>query len=102
MTGQSGSGTGPWPVSCCHLPGDGQTGLDARGHYGKLTAWDLSARARATLVARGEYDAASHGTGGPQPLPLTRHLGVLANGEVAGACGFGRNQPGPDDRQAGR
>jgi hypothetical protein len=47
-----------------------------------LTQRDLSARARATLVARGEYDPAKHGTGDPEPLSLREHLEVLANGEA--------------------
>jgi hypothetical protein len=82
MTGQSGNGTGPWPVSLSHWPGGGQTWLGARGRYGELRARDLSARAVATLVARGGYGPARHGAGGPRPLALTGHLEVLADGEV--------------------
>lgn len=37
----------------------GRTWLDARDRYEALTQRDLSARARATLVARGEYDPAN-------------------------------------------
>jgi len=74
--------TKPGPVSYYLLPGDGQTWLNARDRYDELTQRDLSARARATLVARGEYDPAKHGTANPEPLTLTEHLEVLANGEV--------------------
>ena len=60
----------------------GRTWLDARDRYDELTQRDLSARARATLVARGEYDPAKHGSANPEPLTLSEYLEVLANGEV--------------------
>jgi hypothetical protein len=55
----------PRPVSCDLLPGEGRTWLDARDRYDELTQRDLSARACAILVARGEYDPARHGTCDP-------------------------------------
>jgi hypothetical protein len=70
------------PVSYYLTPGDGRTWLDARDLYDELTQRDLSARARATLVARCEYDPEKHGKSNPEPLTLTEHLEVLANGEV--------------------
>jgi hypothetical protein len=88
MTDQTDTGTkeqqagAARPASCYLLPGDGRTWLDARDRYDELTQRDLSARARAILVARGEYDPAKHGTSNPGPLTLTEHLEVLANGEV--------------------
>jgi hypothetical protein len=70
------------PVTYHAVTRDGRTWLDARDRYDELTQRDLSARARATLVARGEYDAARHGAADPDPLTLAEHLEVLANGEV--------------------
>lgn len=69
-------------VSYYSTPGPGRTWLDARDRYDELSQRDLSARARAKLVARGEYDPARHGTHDPEPLSLSEHLEVLANGEV--------------------
>jgi hypothetical protein len=60
----------------------GRTWLDARDRWDELTRRDLSARARATLVARGQFDPARHGTADPEPLTLAEHLEVLASGEV--------------------
>jgi len=88
MTDQTGTGTkeqqagAARPASYYLLPGDGRTWLDARDRYGELTQRDLSARARAILVACGGYDPARHGTSNPGPLTLTEHLQVLASGEV--------------------
>jgi hypothetical protein len=59
-----------------------RTWLEARDRYDELTQRDLSARARATLVARGEYDPAKHGSADPEPLTLSEYLEVLASGEV--------------------
>jgi hypothetical protein len=75
------------PVSYYLLPGEGRTWLDARDRYEELTQRDLSARARAVLVARGGYDPARHGTSGPQPLTLTEHLEVLAERAASGPAG---------------
>lgn len=58
----------------------GRTWLDARDRWDELTQRDLSARAK--LVARGTYDPAKHGTHDAEPLSLSEHLEVLANGEV--------------------
>jgi hypothetical protein len=74
--------TEPGPVSYYEATSNGRTWLDARDRYDELTQRDLSARARAILVARGEYDPQKHGTCGPERLTLTEHLEVLANGEV--------------------
>jgi hypothetical protein len=83
MTDQADTGSREArPVSYYLTPGDGRTWLDARDRYDELTQRDLSARARATLVARGEYDPKKHGRSNPEPLTLTEHLEVLANGEV--------------------
>jgi hypothetical protein len=70
------------PVSYYLTPGSDRTWLDARDRYDELTQRDLSARSRAILVARGEYDPTKHGTADLEPLTLTEHLEVLANGEV--------------------
>ncbi len=83
MTDQADTGSREArPVSYYITPGDGRTWLDARDRYDELTQRDLSARARATLVACGKYDPAKHGSADPEPLTLTEHLEVLANGEV--------------------
>jgi hypothetical protein len=70
------------PVTFHGASGSGRTWLDARDRYDELTQRDLLARARATLVARGTYDPAVHGTAEHTPLSLAEHLEVLANGEV--------------------
>jgi hypothetical protein len=72
----------PGPTTYHGASRSDRTWLDARDRYDELTQRDLSARARATLVARGEYDPAKHGSADPEPLTLTEHLEVLANGEV--------------------
>jgi hypothetical protein len=54
----------------------------AGDRWDDLTGRDLNARARAVLVARGEYDPAVHGTGKPEPLTVPEHLQVLAIGEM--------------------
>jgi hypothetical protein len=77
------SDTGALPPTTYHgASRSGRTWLDARDRYDELTQRDLSARTRATLVARGEYDPARHGTSDPEPLTLTERLEVLANGEA--------------------
>lgn len=61
----------------------GREVLDARARFGELTDRHLSARSRAILEARGEYTpekaaALQH----PEPLTVSEHLELLANGEV--------------------
>ena len=73
---------GARPATYLAASRSGRTWLDARDRYDELTQRDLSARARATLVARGEYDPAKHGSANPEPLTLSEYLEVLANGEV--------------------
>jgi hypothetical protein len=73
---------GARPVTQWQATSDGRTWLDARDRYDELTQRDLSARARAILVARGEYDPEKHGRSDPAPLSLHEHLEVLANGEA--------------------
>jgi hypothetical protein len=58
------------------------TTVDARRRYDELTQRDLTARSRATLQAHGEYDPARHGALDAEPLTVSEHLEVLANGEV--------------------
>lgn len=87
MTDQPDSGstaaeTAARPTTYHEATRTGRTWLDARDRWDELTQRDLSARARAKLVARGEYDPAKHGTGDPEPLSLSEHLEVLANGEA--------------------
>jgi hypothetical protein len=72
----------PGPTTFYEASSSRRTWLDARDRYDELTQRDLSARSRAILVARGEYDPAKHGATDPEPLTLTEHLEVLANGEV--------------------
>jgi hypothetical protein len=57
--------------------------IDARERFEELTNRDLMARARATLKARGTYDADKHGDAAKYP-PLTteEHLELLAAGEM--------------------
>ena len=73
---------GARPVTHWDVTSNGRTWLDARDRYDELTQRDLSARARAILVARGEYDPEKHGSSDPAPLTLDEHLEVLANGEA--------------------
>lgn len=86
MTDQNDSSTAaetePRPTTYHEATRTGRTWLDARDRWDELTQRDLSARARAKLVARGEYDPARHGTADPEPLSLSEHLEVLANGEA--------------------
>ncbi len=74
--------TEPRPVCYYLLPGDGRTWLDARDRYDELTQRDLHARSITTLKDNGDYDPVKHGASDPQPLTLSEHLEVLANGEV--------------------
>jgi hypothetical protein len=55
---------------------------DAQKRHDELTQRAALARARATLIARGEYDPARHGTGKHEPLNVEEHLEVLATGEL--------------------
>ena len=55
---------------------------DAQERHHQLTQRDALARAKATLIARGEYDPARHGTEEHEPLSVDEHLEVLATGEV--------------------
>jgi len=73
---------GARPVTHWDVTSNGRTWLDARDRYDELSQRDLSARARAILVARGEYDPEKHGSSDPAPLSLHEHLEVLANGEA--------------------
>lgn len=87
MTDQPGSGTAAAettarPTTYHGASRSDRTWLDARDRYDELTQRDLSARVRATLVEMGEYDPVKHGSANPEPLTLTEHLEVLANGEV--------------------
>jgi hypothetical protein len=56
--------------------------VKAQARYEELTVRDLYARSRAELEARGEYDPAKHGTAVPEPLTVSEHLELLANGEA--------------------
>ena len=55
---------------------------DARERHDQLTQRDALARAKATLIARDEYDPAKHGTEEHEPLSVDEHLEVLATGEI--------------------
>jgi hypothetical protein len=56
---------------------------DARERFEELTNRDLTARAHATLKARGTYDPHKHGdTGKYPPLTAEEHLELLAAGEM--------------------
>jgi hypothetical protein len=81
-SGSTAAETEPRPTTYHEATRSGRTWLDARDRWDELTQRDLSARARAKLVARGEYDPAKHGTGDPEPLSLSEHMEVLANGEA--------------------
>ena len=56
--------------------------VKAQARYEELTDRDLYARSRAALEARGEYDPARRGTRTPEPLTVSEHLELLANGEA--------------------
>ena len=56
--------------------------MKAQARYRELTDRGLYARSRAALEASGEYDPAKHGTRTPEPLTMSEHLELLANGEV--------------------
>ena len=73
---------GARPITHWDVTSNGRTWLDARDRYDELSQRDLSARARAILVARGEYDPEKHGSSDPAPLTMHEHLEVLANGEA--------------------
>jgi len=55
---------------------------DARERHDELTHRRILAQARATLIARGDYDPARHGTEDHDPLSVDEHLEVIATGEV--------------------
>jgi hypothetical protein len=56
---------------------------DARERFEELAVRDVSARAFAALVARGDYDPRVHGdAGGAESLTVTEHLELLAAGEL--------------------
>jgi hypothetical protein len=55
---------------------------DARERHDELIQRRILAQARATLIARGEYDPARHGTEEHEPLSVDEHLEVIATGEV--------------------
>jgi hypothetical protein len=55
---------------------------DARERHDDLTHRRILAQARATLIARGEYDPAKHGTEEHEPLSVDEHLEVIATGEI--------------------
>lgn len=88
MTDQTDSGTTaaettpPAPTTYHGAARSDRTWLDARDRYDELTQRDLSARVRTTLVEMGEYDPVKHGSADPEPLTLSEHLEVLANGEL--------------------
>ena len=73
----------PQPVTTYHEASSAYryTG-DAQKRHDQLTQQDALARAKATLIARGEYDPAKHGTEEHEPLSVDEHLEVLATGEV--------------------
>lgn len=57
--------------------------IAARERFDELTSRDTTARAIATLKARGTYDPAKHSDAARyQPLTTTEHIEVLAHGEV--------------------
>jgi hypothetical protein len=57
--------------------------IDARERFEELANRDLSARAIATLKARGTYDPQRHGDASKyQPLTAEEHLEILAAGEM--------------------
>ena len=56
--------------------------VDALRRYDELTQRDLSARSRMTLQERGEYDPGRHAMLDAEPLSISEHLELLANGEV--------------------
>ena len=57
--------------------------IAARERFDELTSRDHTARAIATLKARGTYDPAKHSDASKnQPLTAAEHLEVLATGEV--------------------
>jgi hypothetical protein len=57
---------------------------DARERFEELAVRDVSARAFAALVARGDFDPLLHGRvpAGTEPLTVTEHLELLAAGEL--------------------
>ena len=83
MTDQNGSRPGGTrPATYREAAGSGWDIVQAQARYEELTVRDLYARSRAALEASGEYDPARHGTRTPEPLTVSEHLELLANGEV--------------------
>ena len=86
MTDRTDTGTSdgakPRPTTYHEASGYDWDIVKAQAQYEELTDRDLYARSRAELEARGEYNPAKHGTATPEPLTLSEHLEVLANGEV--------------------
>jgi hypothetical protein len=72
----------PRPTTYHEASGSGWDFVKAQARYRELTERGLYARSRAALEARGEYDPARHGTRVPEPLTVSEHLELLANGEV--------------------
>jgi hypothetical protein len=83
MTDQTDSRPGGTrPTTYNEASGYGWDIVKAQARYRELTERGLYARSRAALEARGEYDPAKHGTRVPEPLTVSEHLELLANGEV--------------------
>jgi hypothetical protein len=84
VTGQEPSQAGPEPPITYSQAQDAYPStIQARERFDELTNRDLSARAYATLKARGSYDPARHGDADRhQPLTASEHLELLAIGEV--------------------
>jgi hypothetical protein len=72
----------PRPVTYYEASSTYRYSGDARERHDQLTHRAVMARARATLIARGDYDPAKHGTKEHEPLSVDEHLEVLAAGEV--------------------
>ena len=84
MTSQDPSQPGGEGVITYWLTQGGYRGIiAARERFDELTSRDHTARAIATLKARGTYDPAKHSDASKyQPLTAAEHLEVLAIGEV--------------------
>lgn len=84
MTSQDPSQPGGEGMITYWLAQGGYRGITAaRERFDELTSRDLTARAIATLKARGTYDPAKHADASKyQPLTAAEHLEVLAIGEV--------------------
>jgi hypothetical protein len=84
IAGSSNMGQAPAPATTYQeTSGRYRATTDARERFEELAVRDVSARAFAALVARGDYDPRIHGdAGGSGPLTVTEHLELLAAGEL--------------------